>query len=219
MAAPRLHRLHLWAGSWMRIDMQILSPFLVNTSYKLWWRSAVGSSGRYKEVLRCEGVKGLPSLLTPGHSLVSCRLLRLSWPSHGQKFILCLLSFHELYPYILILADFVLFHLYILDLSKNVLEGHHLMSHYWTACGNRICFGVLAVPRSIPSIRVGMNIIIFLRDVPSHHHQPFTTPPHHKHPPCDAVSRDAEDTADKRDPRAVNKIYEIHFTQTSSICD
>ena len=80
-------------------------------------------------------------------------------------------------------------------------------------------YGVLAVPRSIPSIRVGMNIIIFLRDVPSHHHQPFTTPPHHKHPPCDAVSRDAEDTADKRDPRAVNKIYEIHFTQTSSICD
>ena len=46
-------------------------------------------------------------------------------------------------------------------------------------------FCVLAVPRSIPSIRVGMNIIIFLRDVPSHHHQPFTTTPHHKHPGCD----------------------------------
>ena len=120
------------AGSWMRIYMQILSPFLVNTRYKLWWRSAVGSSGRYKEVLRCEG-SSLTANPRPQPSQLSATEALVAKPWSELYLLFIELSWASSIHFGWFLSFFII---YILGLSKNVLEGHHPMSYYSAACGN-----------------------------------------------------------------------------------
>ena len=145
MAAPRLHL--RTSPSWKLNENWYANIVSVSCQYEIQVVMAV-SSGQQRpiqgsaEVWRCEGSsltanpRPQPSQLSATEALVAkpwselyLLFIELSWASsiHFGWFL-----------------SFVIF--YILGLSKNVSEGHHPMSHYWTTCGNITdnmfwCFG------------------------------------------------------------------------------